>query len=367
MLMDIASGAERLGRVLQLPDDRSLARRLLSRAAQQVVAGIPADVAPSDLADSELPVAQIVGMVDAVLDEKTPRASMRVVQVHRTTLATLRRTALEHTEKAQGLAEVRAGIRVLSAIEQVHVLVERAVTANSDFERTETGALGLVIEMAHDMRSPLTSILFLVEALRRGHGGVVNAVQERQLGLVYSAAFGLSSLANDVTELAHGGERLLDPNPGPFSLLEVLQGVRDIVQPIAEEKGLTVHVSSPDADARLGQPAALSRVLLNLTINALKFTETGRVDVAFRAVSRTRVECSVSDTGRGIPQGIVETLFDTFRRVTGRGCSFSNAGLGLSICRKLVVRMGGELKVDTAPGRGTRFHFELDLPPVARF
>src|SRR5437867_11234162 len=78
--------------------------------------------------------------------------------------------------------------------------------------------LDLVVELAHDLRSPLTSILFLTEALQQGQGGTVTPEQSRQLGLVYSAALSLCATASDVLELARGGNRLVDRSPAPFSV-----------------------------------------------------------------------------------------------------------------------------------------------------
>jgi signal transduction histidine kinase len=223
--------------------------------------------------------------------------------------------------------------------------------------------LELVVEVAHDLRSPLTSILFLAETLQRARSGAVNPVQERQLGLIYSAAFGLSSVASDVIELARGGDRLVDLDPIPFSVTDILESVRDIVQPIAEEKTLAVQLMTPEADFRIGHPVALSRVLLNLTTNALKFTAEGFVEVTARETGPRAVEFSVRDTGRGIPPQSMATLYEPFRRRQKPGeYAFSGSGLGLSICRKLVEAMGSTLEVETAPGYGTRFHFVLDLP-----
>jgi signal transduction histidine kinase len=192
----------------------------------------------------------------------------------------------------------------------------------------------------------------------------VNPVQERQLGLIYSAAFGLSSVASDVIELARGGDRLVDLDPIPFSVSDILESVRDIVQPIAEEKNLAVRLSPPEADFRIGHPVALSRVLLNLTTNALKFTAEGFVEVTARQTENSRaIEFSVRDTGRGIPPQSMATPFEPFRRRQKPGeYAFSGSGLGLSICRKLVEAMGSTLDVETSQGVGTRFHFVLDLP-----
>ena len=173
---------------------------------------------------------------------------------------------------------------VLHAIEAVAEHLEADWSQHFTDRLSAPDGLELVVEVAHDLRSPLTSILFLAETLQRGRSGSVNAVQERQLGLIYSAAFGLSSVASDVIELARGGDRLVDLDPIPFSVKDILESVRDIVQPIAEEKNLQVKVTSPEADFRIGHPVALSRVLLNLTTNALKFTAEGSVEVS--AVAR---------------------------------------------------------------------------------
>jgi signal transduction histidine kinase len=254
-------------------------------------------------------------------------------------------------------------LRLLSAIETVSQRLEVDWSQHFADRLSGPDGLELVVEVAHDLRSPLTSILFLAETLQRGRSGPVNSVQERQLGLIYSAAFGLSSVASDVIELARGGDRLVDLDPIPFSVTDILESVRDIVQPIAEEKSLTVQLATPEADFRVGHPVALSRVLLNLTTNALKFTAEGFVEVTARQTTQRGVEFSVRDTGRGIPPQSMATLYEPFRRRQKQGeYAFSGSGLGLSICRKLVEAMGSTLEVETAPGYGTRFHFVLDLP-----
>jgi signal transduction histidine kinase len=229
------------------------------------------------------------------------------------------------------------------------------------------GGADLLVEVAHDMRSPLTSILFLVETLRSGHSGPVNGVQERQLGLIYSAAFALSSIASDVIEFARGTDRLMERTPIPFSVDEVFESVHDILRPMAEEKGLTLRLIPPPARYRIGYPAALSRVLLNLMTNGIKFTSRGMVELTAVQRSATRVEFAVRDSGKGIPHEVMGELFEPFRRGGPGSRSFSSAGLGLAICSRLVARMGGDLRVESAPGEGTRFSFELDLPIDSRF
>jgi signal transduction histidine kinase len=223
--------------------------------------------------------------------------------------------------------------------------------------------LDLVIEMAHDLRSPLTSILFLAEALQQGQAGPVSDPQRRSLALIYSAALSLCTAASDVLELARGGHRLVDREPQPFSLSEVLFSIRDMILPLAEEKGLEIRLVHAVPERRVGHARALSRALLNLATNAVKYTDAGFVEIAVHPVTPTRLMFSVRDTGRGLDTGAVQTLYQPLRRTTTDARHhFSSAGLGLAIVRKLVTAMGGELRVETARGRGTRFFFALDLP-----
>jgi hypothetical protein len=230
----------------------------------------------------------------------------------------------------------------------------------------EPSGLGLIVEIAHDLRSPLTSILFLSETLHNGLSGDVNELQRRQLALIYSAALGLSRLVSNSIELASGVERLADSKPSPFSIINMLEAVQDMVRPMAEEKDLVLHLRPQALDLRLGHPVALSRALLNLTCNALKFTEQGFVQIAAVAKHDSRVEFSVRDTGPGIETQALNGLYQPFRRSrTGAGLTFSGTGLGLAITRKLVAAMGSELQVESGSW-GTRFYFEVDLPLASR-
>lgn len=261
-----------------------------------------------------------------------------------------------------------ASTRLLAALEYLErVRADLEPDADQYFASRLLGpdGLELVVELAHDLRSPLTSILFLSETLRRGQSGDINDIQRRQLGIVYSAALGLISVASDVIELARGGDHLTDTENQPFSVTEVLESVRDIVQPLAEEKDLGIRLLPPAPDSRIGHPVALSRVLLNLTTNALKFTDEGFVEIVARPRGVDRIEYSVRDTGNGIDPDVISTLFQPFHRTSTRsGYRFSGHGLGLAISRKLVEAMGSELRFETRPGWGTRFYFELVQPPA---
>jgi signal transduction histidine kinase len=284
-------------------------------------------------------------------------------QLSRRLLGLLRARFLAQADRAEGGPDGAGLLACLRAFEAVAATLEPDWDQQFTDRLTGPDGLDLVVELAHDLRSPLTSILFLAETMKRARSGPVTPLQERQLGLVYSAAFGLSSVASDVIELARGGDRLVDLEPLPFSIRDIMDSVGDIVQPIAEEKGLEVSLIPCERSSRIGHPVALSRILLNLTTNALKFTDEGGVEVRAREASATSVEFSVRDTGRGIPPRGMALLFEPFRRrEKDRDYAFSGSGLGLSICRKLVEAMEGQLQVETGPGAGTRFYFTIDLP-----
>jgi signal transduction histidine kinase len=321
----------------------------------------------TDPADMEI-AAGFLAAIALAVDQQHPRyvtelvqrASPRVVA----RLLEMLRTELIRGWTASGDVPSGEGmLQTLGAIERVREAIEPDPARQVADRLAEPGGLDLVVEIAHDLRSPLTSILFLSETLQTGQSGDVNEVQRHQLGLIYSAALGLSALVSNAIEMARGGDRLVDSEPCPFSINQTLEAVQDMVRPMAEEKGLSVHVRPSAVDLRIGYPVALSRALLNLTCNALKFTETGFVEVSATAKDNGRVEFAVRDTGAGIDPQALNRLYQPFRRVRGRsGFTFSGTGLGLAITRKLIAAMGSELQVETGKSWGTRFYFEVALP-----
>ena len=289
------------------------------------------------------------------------RDTLAVVPTHYVT--SLRNALLSEIARRDSDVEPAELARALGAMEHANTEHERG--SHHDFARhlASEDAVKAVVEIAHDMRSPLSSILFLVDTLRRGQSGPVTPVQERQLGLIYGAALGLNTLACDVIDAVRGGQRLVDGNPVPFSLAEVILGVCHTVQPISEEKGLPITYSLDAMDGRIGYPGAIGRVLLNLMTNALKYTVEGSVSIGCRDADAKRVSFWVQDTGEGIPPHVMDMLFDGFRP-SASGMRFSNAGLGLAICQNFLAAMGSKLEVQSSKESGTRFSFELELERV---
>lgn len=218
-----------------------------------------------------------------------------------------------------------------------------------------------VVAIAHDIRSPLCSILLLVDALRHAEKAAANPIRERQLGLIYGAAFGLSTTVSNLIGAARG-EGLVQGKPMAFSVSETMHSVSAIVQPMCEEKGIPLGMEFPENDARVGHASAIQQALVNLTSNALRYTDAGWVAMGCTEVSEERVEFWVEDTGPGIPDDVLERLCYGFPP-EGVKLRFSSAGLGLAIVRTLVEAMGSTLQVDSGT-EGTRFSFVLTLPLI---
>lgn len=257
-----------------------------------------------------------------------------------------------------------AVLPLVKAFDRVRLWVDSRIEVGG--RHLPPSGMNLAAEVAHDLRSPLTSILFLADTLRAGQSGELNELQNRQIGLIYSAALGMMSMASNLIEIAQGGDGLIEQQRTPFSIVDSIDSICDIVRPIAEEKRLTLRVLQPAADHRQGFPAALSRVLLNLVTNALQNTEEGFVEIGVRTKSPVLVEFSVRDSGYGLSEEARNALFDPFRRVRkGARYGFSGSGLGLAICSRLLKAMGSQLQYETAEGWGTRFYFDLELPPAS--
>jgi signal transduction histidine kinase len=149
-------------------------------------------------------------------------------------------------------------------------------------------------------------------------------------------------------------------------LAEVFANVERMVRPLVEEKRLELRILVPDRAQARGHPHALARVLLNLTTNALKFTDQGIVEMGVRSVPHGRLEYYVKDTGRGMSAEQQKALFEAFRPRGGdgrHGRYFSGSGIGLSIARRLLLAMGSDLDVQSSDEAGSRFSFVLPIAP----
>lgn len=300
---------------------------------------------------------------DAVLvcmNSGTPHLSSTTTSTDARPFFTALRERLTRGGDASPLRSPWELVRLVSAISQLESLFElRQATAS----HAHAADLNAMVEVAHDLRSPLAAILFLLEMLRSGRSGPVNVVQQQQLRMIHSSIFALNQVACDLIDFVRGGDRIDADSCSAFSVSAMLQSVVDIVQPVADEKGVAVELLTPENDTRVGRPAYIGRIMLNLTVNAVQYADRGVVIVSARCLEGDRLEFAVNDGGRNIPLQVVPHLFDAFRP-TGPAQQrvFSSSGLGLAVCHRLVAALGGVLRVDSGEEQGTRFHFILSLP-----
>jgi signal transduction histidine kinase len=251
-------------------------------------------------------------------------------------------------------------VRCLSKLEEAEDAWKRTERGKFISRLTGSDCTDAVVAIAHDIRSPLGSILLLVDSLRRAERGQANPIRDRQLGLIYGAALGLSTTVTNLIDAARGD--LVQGEPLPFSVTETIHTVGAIVLPMCEEKGIPLNMHFLSEDARLGHASPIQQALLNLASNAIRYTDSGSVDIGCSESSGDRCEFWVEDAGPGIPHEVLKRLSEGFPP-EGVRLRFSSAGLGLAIVRTLVEAMGSRLQVDTGSD-GTRFSFLLELPRV---
>jgi len=223
----------------------------------------------------------------------------------------------------------------------------------------------ILAEVGHDLRSPLTSVLFLSEALRDSPGIRDDPTQVRQLGMIYSGALTMLNVVNNFMELAESREGEVGVEATVFSVQDLLESTRRTVQPMADAKGLALRtrLDLAHADRRRGYPTVLTRILLNLSTNAVKFTREGEVRIEAREWEPGVVEILVEDTGPGIDSAREAAIFSVFEPAQDRhGVRFVGSGLGLVIVRRLLAILDSELVCDSTVGQGTRMSFRVKLP-----
>jgi len=251
---------------------------------------------------------------------------------------------------------------------------ERTAALSIAKEAAEAGSRSksiFVANLSHELRTPLNGVLGMTDLARRR---ITDPKAVDYLDKATASAKNLLSLINDLLDIANiEGERLtLDQSN--FQLGEVIKNVDVLSREKATRKGLAFSIDIDEGLSQQtfsGDPLRLSQVLLNLTGNAVKFTEKGSVHVRVRmtadASSGVQLNFSIQDTGIGIPSEDKQRLFKLFEQGDGSSTrKYGGTGLGLILTKRLVEMMGGNIDVTSEPGRGSTFWFSVKLGKVAQ-
>lgn len=267
---------------------------------------------------------------------------------------------------------LNAGVFTDTAGKPLGVLATaRDVTDRKQFERVlqeknielENASLAkdlFLAGMSHELRTPLNAIIGFTGTLLMKLPGQLNTAQEKQLLIVQTSAKHLLSLINDLLDLVKIESGKVELYPEPVACKLVLEEVSAQLRPLAEIKGLHFEVSTPSSALMLNTDRrALTQILLNLSNNAIKFTETGRVSIALTQQKTGDVglctRFTVDDTGVGIRAEDQPQLFKAFEQLGVVGIRRQGTGLGLHLSQKLAQLLGGHIEFTSEYGKGSRF------------
>jgi PAS domain S-box-containing protein len=273
--------------------------------------------------------------------------------------------------RIEGFVEdITARLEAERQLQQAHDELERRVLerteqlslANERLQELDRLKSQFLASMSHELRTPLNSIIGFTSLVRNKTAGPVTEEQEKQLGIVLKSSRHLLSLINDLLDVSRIEAGRADLQWETFDFIDVMEEALATLQPQADKKKIElIRLPGPDSIELKADRQRTLQVVLNLLSNAVKFTSQGFVSIE-ACTNNNRLRVVISDTGIGIRSEHVPGLFEAFRQVDSSARkAYEGTGLGLYLCRKLLDLMGGEIRVESEFGRGSKFIFTLPL------
>ncbi|MEO8810181.1 MAG: response regulator [Rhodanobacter sp.] len=271
----------------------------------------------------------------------------------------------QQTELEQTNVHLEERTQELEGQRKAMLLAQTELKRNAEsLEATSRYKSEFLANMSHELRTPLNSSLILAKLLADNKDESLTPEQVKYAQAIHASNNDLLALINDILDLSKIEAGHVELVAEPMALPMVLQRIRDTFDPLIRQKGLTFVIETLPAvpEQITGDSQRLQQILMNLLANAVKFTDAGQVSLRIEPARGARIRFVVCDTGIGIAQDQQHVVFEAFRQADGSTSRrFGGTGLGLSISRELAQRMGGDITIDSEPGRGSCFTLELPL------